>query len=213
MSPTFLYARGARQGSVEGPNMWNQVLDNALREPGGRWESEGIGFRLATDHCKAQKRRRGSSGEAVKDEGRVLHHLCWADDLHAIAGTMLGHSRSTNLEMLLRTSATVAKAGFGECWRAWRHWARGWTIEAARKPACGTESPKPTPCSTRRSPNCRSRGVLTPSTRRVHQRRSMVLVNGPIRSQCSRHCVFGNWGSFVESCACEGDQASAGPTT
>ena len=31
---------------------------------------------------------RGSSGEAVKDEGRVLHHLCWADDLCSIAGTM-----------------------------------------------------------------------------------------------------------------------------
>ena len=33
MPPDFLYARGARQGSVEGPDMWNQVLDNALREP------------------------------------------------------------------------------------------------------------------------------------------------------------------------------------
>ena len=38
----FLYARGARQGSVEGPDMWNQVLDNALRKLVGRWESEGI---------------------------------------------------------------------------------------------------------------------------------------------------------------------------
>ena len=36
MSPAFLYARGARQGSVEGPDMWNQVLDNALREPASR---------------------------------------------------------------------------------------------------------------------------------------------------------------------------------
>ena len=40
MSPAFLYARGARQGSEEGPDMWNQVLDNALREPASRW---GIG--------------------------------------------------------------------------------------------------------------------------------------------------------------------------
>ena len=41
MSPAFLYARGARQGRVEGPDMWNQVLDNALREPasGNRRES------------------------------------------------------------------------------------------------------------------------------------------------------------------------------
>ena len=88
MPPAFLYARGARQGSVEGPDMWNQVLDNALREPAGRWESEGIGLMLAKDYRKARKRRRGSSGEAVKDEGRVLHHLCWADDLYAMAGTM-----------------------------------------------------------------------------------------------------------------------------
>ena len=30
MSPAFLYARGARQGSVEGPDMWNQV--NGIKE-------------------------------------------------------------------------------------------------------------------------------------------------------------------------------------
>ena len=87
MSPAFLYARGARQGSVEGPDMWNQVLDNALREPAGRWETEGVGFMLSRDYRKAQKMRRGSSGDAVK-EGQVLHHLCWADDLYAMAGTM-----------------------------------------------------------------------------------------------------------------------------
>ena len=86
MSPAFLHARGARQGSVEGPDMWNQVLDKALREPAGRWETEV--FMLARDYRKAQKRRRGSSGDAVKDEGQVLHHLCWADDLYAMAGTM-----------------------------------------------------------------------------------------------------------------------------
>ena len=55
------------------------MLDNALREPAGLWESEGIGIMLAEDYRKARKRR-GSSGEGVKDEGRVLHHLCWADD-------------------------------------------------------------------------------------------------------------------------------------
>ena len=63
-------------------------MDNALREPAGRWESEGIGFRLATDFRNAQQRRRGSSGEAVKNEGWVLHHLCWADDFDEMAGTM-----------------------------------------------------------------------------------------------------------------------------
>ena len=67
MSPAFLYARGAWQGSVEGPDMWNQVLENALREHAGRWETEGAGFMLARDYRKAQKKRRGS-GDAVKDE-------------------------------------------------------------------------------------------------------------------------------------------------
>ena len=87
ISPGFLYARGARQESVEGPDMWNKVLDNVLREPAVRCESEGVGFRPATENRKAQKRRRGTSGEATKIEGRVLHHLCWADDLYATAGT------------------------------------------------------------------------------------------------------------------------------
>ena len=78
--------------------------------------------------------------------------------------------------MLLRSSATVVDTRPGEWWRARRHWARGWTIEVARRPVCGTESPKPTPCSTRRRlcsaiPNCRSKGVLTFSTRRVYQLR------------------------------------------
>ena len=64
MSPAFLHACGARQGSVEGPDLWNQVLDNALREPAGRWETEGVGFMLAKDYRKAKKFR-GSSGEDV----------------------------------------------------------------------------------------------------------------------------------------------------
>ena len=38
-------------------------------KPAGRWETEGVGFMLARDYRKAQKRRRGSSGDAVKDEG------------------------------------------------------------------------------------------------------------------------------------------------
>ena len=185
MSPSFLYARGARQGSVEGPDMWNQVLDNALREPAGRWETEGM---LARDYRKAHQKRRGSSGDAVKEEGQVLHHLCWADDLYAMAGTMnhltriledmtnaierlgmggkkkvlpllLGRSPSTNLAMLLRLSATVAYVGFGEWWKAWRHWERGWTIVVVQRPTCGTGSPKQTPCFTQRRlcsviPNC-----------------------------------------------------------
>ena len=42
---------------------------------------------LAKDQRKAKKRR-GSSGDAVKTRVRCSHHLCWADDLCAMAGTM-----------------------------------------------------------------------------------------------------------------------------
>ena len=70
--------------------MWNQVLDNALREPAARWESEKIVFTLAADYRKARKRRRRESPSAGEDmnvnEGPVLHHLCRADDLNAMAG-------------------------------------------------------------------------------------------------------------------------------
>ena len=56
----FPYARGARQGSVEGPVLRNQVLDNALRELAARWESEKIGFKLATDYRRLRKESRSS---------------------------------------------------------------------------------------------------------------------------------------------------------
>ena len=139
MSHAFLYARGARQESVEGPDMWNQVLDNALREPAACWESGGIGFRLATDYRKAPKRRRGSSGEAVNNEGRVLHHLCWADDLYARAVTLnhltrILEDKTNAIEGLVRWKEKPHHC----CWpihriqtwaveivssgRAWRHW-------------------------------------------------------------------------------------------
>ena len=70
LNPSHSVPRSLRNfaSSVEGPDMWNQVLDNALREPVCRWVTEGVGFMLARDYRKAQKRRRGSSGDAVKDE-------------------------------------------------------------------------------------------------------------------------------------------------
>ena len=127
---------------------------------------------LARDYRKAQKRRRGSSGDAVKEEGQVLLLLCWADDLHAMAGTMNHLTRiledMTNaIERLgmrwKEKSLTIvagpfteykpgdtveiisnggAYAGFGVWWKAWRHWERGWKMGDVQKPVCGTGSPK-----------------------------------------------------------------------
>ena len=168
MSPAFQYARCARQGSVEGPDTW-KVLDNALRERAGRWETDRVGFMLAKDNRKAQKRRRGSSGDAVKDEGQVLHHFCLADDLYARAGTMNHLTRTlevmtTAIERLgmrwKEKSIAIVAGPFTEYKpgdvvetvsnrKAWRHWKRGWTIVVVQKPACGTGSPKQTPCFTR----------------------------------------------------------------
>ena len=88
MSSPFPFGRGVRQGSVEGPDMRNQVLDHALREPAARWEAEGIGFKLATEY-RRKKCRRTFSGENMKGaDGPVLHYLCWADDLYAMAGSI-----------------------------------------------------------------------------------------------------------------------------
>ena len=94
--------------------MWNQVLNNALREPAGRWETEGVIFMLARDYRKAQKRRRGSSGDAVKDEGQVLHHLCWADDMYAMAGTMNHLTRILEDMRWKEKSLTIVAGPFTE---------------------------------------------------------------------------------------------------
>ena len=143
---------------------------------------------LARDYRKAQKRRRGSSGDALKDEGRVLHHLCWADDLYAMAGTMNHLTRiledMTNaIERLgmrwKEKSLTIVAGPFTEykpgdvveiisnsgtrwIWRVVEGMeALGTWVDnrGVQKPACGTGSPKPTPCSMRRRlclviPNC-----------------------------------------------------------
>ena len=64
ISPDFLYARGARQVSVEGPDMWNQVLDNALREPAARWENQQ---QLASDLPRSiAKPKRGVVAHLVR---------------------------------------------------------------------------------------------------------------------------------------------------
>ena len=90
MSSPFPYACGSQQGSVEGPDMWNQVLDNALREPAARWESAKIGFKLATDYRRLwEKSRRSLTREDMNGtEDLVLYHLCWADDLYAMGGSI-----------------------------------------------------------------------------------------------------------------------------
>ena len=118
-------------------------------------------------------------------EGETPHNCCTT--IHSVQGW--------------RSSAIMVDAGFGEWWRERRRWARGWTLEAAQRPVYGTESPNVTPCLMRRS---------MPFIRRVLLRCFMVLVDGPTRSQCLRHCASGNLVSFVEYCACAGDQMLGG---
>ena len=67
-----------------GIRYWTMHSENLL-VAGNRRELASCSPRTTV---KPKKRRRGSSGDAVKDVGRVLHHLCWADDLYAMAGTM-----------------------------------------------------------------------------------------------------------------------------
>ena len=152
-----------------------EVPLTALREPVARWESEGIGFSFATDHRKAQKRRRGTSGEATRNEGRVLlvlgvRSVCdgWNNEslesnswkeksLTIVAGPYTEYNPGDVVEF-------VSNNGRRWVWRV----AEGmdalgtWLDSRARRPASGTDFAKPTPCFTRRTPcsatpNCRSR--------------------------------------------------------
>ena len=49
---------------------------------------------MAADYCRLRKRRRRSppdedmAADYSESEGSVLHHLCWADDLYAMAGSI-----------------------------------------------------------------------------------------------------------------------------
>ena len=74
MSSAFLYALGARQGSVEGPDMWNQVLDNSEN-------LQVAGKRRMCVSCLPETTAKPKRGVAI-------HHLFWADDMYATAGTM-----------------------------------------------------------------------------------------------------------------------------
>ena len=84
---------------------------------------------LAKDYRKAHKRRRGSSGDAVKDEGGVLHHLCWADDLYAMAGTM------NHLTRILE-DMTNAIARLGVRWKEKRSYHCCWAIHGVQTWRC-----------------------------------------------------------------------------
>ena len=73
--------------------------------------TDGIGFRLVDDYRRSRKKRLCCSGGAVKcSSGRVLHHLCWADDLYIMAGTM------ENLTRILK-DMTNAIERLGVIWK------------------------------------------------------------------------------------------------
>ena len=59
----------------------NLLLDGNLRR---------FGFKLAADYCRLRKRRRRAhpAEDMNGTEEPVLHHLCWADDLYAMAGSI-----------------------------------------------------------------------------------------------------------------------------
>ena len=100
MSPAFLYVRGARQGSVEGPDMWNQVLDNALKEPAAGWESEAnaierLGMRwkeksLTIVAGPFTEYKPGDVVEIISNSGR---RWVWRVGGHGGTGYVVGQSR------------------------------------------------------------------------------------------------------------------------
>ena len=72
VSSEFLDARVTRQGSVEGPDLWNQVLDNVLREPMhvGKLRESALDLQRIT----AERRRKdvAPSSDAVDNGGRCF---------------------------------------------------------------------------------------------------------------------------------------------
>ena len=180
----------------------------------------------------------------LKDEGRVLHRLCWADDLYVTAGTMDHLTRiledlTNSIERLgmqwKEKRLTIVAGPFTEykpgdvveiisnnggrwvsrvvegmealgTWLDSRCCSEASLWHRISKANSMFYAKKALFCD----PNCRSRGVFMPSTRRVLLRCFMVLVIGFTRSQCFRHCVSGNLVNFVECCACAGDLMSAG---
>ena len=88
-APEFSHARGTRQESVEGPDMWNQVLDSALRKPAARWEAEGIDFDLRL--TIAEHRIDGTALLGVvavwkRSVCTARLHLCWNASLPTCSG-------------------------------------------------------------------------------------------------------------------------------
>ena len=178
----------------------------------------------------------------------MLHHLCWADDLYAMAGAM------DHLTRILG-DMTNAIEQFGKQWKGKsltivagpytkhkagdvvetissksRRWGlarsghggagpSGWTLVAAQRPVCGTESPKVTPCSLRRKPcsvipNFLLRSVFMPFIRRVLLRCFTVLVNWAYTQsmfQARRILELGKLRRVL--CACAGDQMNVGRIT
>ena len=69
-----------------GIKYWTMHSENRLLDG----EAEGIGFKLATEYRRKKCRRPFSAEDMKGADGPVLHHLCWADDLYAMAGS-IGH--------------------------------------------------------------------------------------------------------------------------
>ena len=73
--------REALKAKIHGIRYWTMHCVNLQRA--GKLREFDSGYR------RSQKKRRCCNGSAVEcSGGRVLHHLCWADDLYAMAGTM-----------------------------------------------------------------------------------------------------------------------------
>ena len=160
VAPELDCARGDRQGEVwmgltHGTRCWTMPCRSLQHVE----KLKELGFRLATDCRIAQKKIRGSSGSVMDCGGRVLHHLCSADDPYAMAGTVahltciLKDMRyyTERLGMLCKEKRLAIVAGpytdykagdtveitgddgCGAWWMVWMRWARGWVYVAAQR--------------------------------------------------------------------------------
>ena len=197
-------ARAVWRGLIYGTRCWTMRFGNLLHV--GKLMESAFDMQRIT----AERRRKDASSDAVDNGGRVLHHLCWANDLYSMSGKMVRLTRdvedmTTSIEWFGMQwkegphyccgDIRRVDDGFGAWWKAWRRWARGLILVVVQRLPAGTESLKATSSSLQRKlcfviPRFLWRGVIMPSTGRV-LRWFMELANGRTRSPCFKRCASG----------------------
>eukprot|EP00973_Karenia_brevis_P072285 10042418-Karenia_brevis.AAC.1 len=82
-SQSIRYDRGGRQGGVDTPFLFNQVVDAALEDLVSQWRADKAGFEML-DHLKMD------SSANLGYMRKYLSHLIWADNAFIFSSSLEG---------------------------------------------------------------------------------------------------------------------------